>query len=175
MECSYSHACRDSINIKQIEPTIKPFFFSFDIASQLCFLLLYSAFCSWDSAYDISIFTSGSILPSEDRAWERKTAKLEKEKRTPFCLLFWAFSLLVSIIIVVIAIVPSYSMSWTQGAAFPTGSDLVSFTSKLASYLQISESQNLSCHTSEFREGVEGKCTPSKEGVLLHRNPFLHH
>ena len=129
MECSYSHAYRDSINIKQIEPTIKPFFFSFVIASQLCFLLLYSAFCSWDSAYDISIFTSGSILPSEDRAWERKTEKLEKEKRTPFCLLFWAFPLLASITIVAIAIVPSYSMSWTQGAAFPTGSDLVSFTS----------------------------------------------
>ena len=99
------------------------------IAYQLCFLLLYSAFCSWDSAYDTSIFTSGSILPSEDRAWERKTAKLEKEKRTRSCLLFWAFPLLVSITIVAIAIVPSYSMSWTQGAAFLTGSELVSFCS----------------------------------------------
>lgn len=152
------------------------------IASKLCFLLLYSAFCSWDSAYDTSIFTSGSILPSEDRAWERKTAKLEKEKRTPSCLLFWAFPLLVSITIVTIAIVPSYSMSKTQGAAFLTGSELVSFcsirgksTSKLAPYLQISESQNLSCHTSEFREKVGGKYTPSKEGVSHHRNPFLHH
>ena len=81
------------MSIKQISSKIKIFSCPLVSDSQLCFLLLHSAFCSWDYTHHIFIFPSGHILCSEEHARGRLHVRKGEKDSLPFAL--WGFPLAV--------------------------------------------------------------------------------